>query len=250
MQAVVKHKMAIKIPPKLIIALFAVLILVLVFWTFFMQVLFGGPEVKAAKEIAEQIESACKEEGYNVTFDVYLPDSKGVPPDAYFFFIAIDDHKLILLGRRYGIEKNDLAAQFSDFLSCACANVVSFTLGGGKYSYGFSRFVCNCKEGIRQYKMFSLDTCMKNNIPICWKDDAGNSKCGKFQFESNEGKEDLLFTITRENNMVYLRYARQPVCGDGHCCPPEDDSNSQFYCKKDCEVLDPEKKCTWISTGE
>ncbi|MGC8940981.1 MAG: hypothetical protein ACP5JY_03020 [Candidatus Nanoarchaeia archaeon] len=244
--------MAVKIPPNLIIALFAVLIITIVFFSFFMQILFGGPEIKAAKEIASQIEIACKEEpGYNFTFDVVLPDSKGVPPDAYFFFIAIDDHKLMLLGRRWGIEKNDYLAQFSDFLSCACANVVTFAIGSK--GYGLARWACHCREGIRLYKTISLDECAKNNIPICWKDEQQNNiNCGKFQFESNEGKEDLLFNISTESfgatKRVILTYQRQPICGDGHCCSPEYDEKSNFYCPKDCNVLDPEHKCTWITT--
>ncbi|MEM2954642.1 MAG: hypothetical protein QW625_01660 [Candidatus Nanoarchaeia archaeon] len=232
--------MAVKIPPSLIIALFMVIIMVLVFSGFIFQLLFGGPEVKFVKDLAEQMESMCAEENDQVIYyNGYLPDSKGAPPDAYYFYVAVDSYNLILVGKRYGLVHNDLGAQFSDWISCVCAQSANLLTS---VPWNVAKFVCSCKEGVRIIKTVPLKECRRKRIPICFTDPIGGfERCDKFEFESYEGKENLQFILnfTKTKNKLILNFTRQTICGDGLCCEGENENN----CRIDCVQLDPERTC-------
>lgn len=178
--------MAVKIPPNIIIALIVVFLMIIVIFGFFAQALFGGPEVTAAKTIADQVNLACDERaGFKTNFNVFLPDSKGVPPDREFFYMAIDKNYLLLLSRE---EKGSLGAQFADFASCACKKTLK-TLS--------QAFFCSCNEGIDDIRKIELKNCENDNIIVCGKTQT-SERCGKFQFEAEEGKESLTFNLERK----------------------------------------------------
>jgi len=226
--------MAVKLLPLAILALFMVAIFVIVGFLFYSQTLFGGPEYDAQSTVAELLNEACSENpGFKTTLSIFMPDSKGVrPPNIDFFFLSATQDHLLLGARRWGVEKNDLIAQFQDFTSCVCSAAVQFAIS--------DKLGCGCKPGIRILRDVELKTCKRSGVEICPSDP--QQECNNFAFESNEGSEALSITVERTTeNTVVLSYNRAYVCGDFRCCPGEENPDSELYCKPDCNV--PEPKC-------
>jgi len=205
--------MANKIPPDIIISLIILVIFVIVVASIILPI-FTGPEVTAQKTLAEEIDNACAAETGTVKqTTIYLPDSKGnTGLNLVFFYLAIDQDSLILARRTFGVETNDILVLFTEFIKN--------------------------KPGNKILRETVLNNCLKDNVQICGQLDANNPsdlKCNSFQFESEEGKESLSFTITKTivNNAqrVILSYARATVCGDGRCCEGETADNCPADCK-------------------
>ena len=198
--------MATKIPVLTIFALITVLFMIIVIGGFFAQAIFGGPEITAAKTIAEQIDMACSEgEGFRTNFNVFLPDSKGVLPSREFFYVAVDKNYLLLLSRE---EKGSFTNQIADFASCACKKVS----GAQKMLKAASQILrCDCNAGNSEIKKIELRNCEDNKIIVCGKPGTGEPRCGRFQFESSEGKESVTFNLERRtesngNEKLLLNY--------------------------------------------
>jgi hypothetical protein len=198
--------MAVKIPPQIIIALVVVVIMVLVIGGFLNQTLFSGPEFKATSDIAEMLDQVCDSGApFTTTFNVYLPDSKQGIDHNQFFYIAVDDYKLMLVAKE---EARDILTSIVDYLSQ--------------------------RPGERTLKKIDLKICKQKEIQICGAFEDGNQLCDKFQFESNEGKESLTFVIKHEQDpqdRVILSYTRLTMCGDGHCCGDENNDTCAIDCK-------------------
>jgi hypothetical protein len=173
------------IPVGLIIALVIVGVMVLMLGGFFSTLLFGGPELKASKTVAETINSACEaDSSFFTTFNIYLPNSKFTGSHIVYYYIAVTpDYQLLLREKR---EARDIIAQFADFVTQ--------------------------QPGERTVKSFDLDKCRYKNTRICgiFGDKPEDIICGNFAFESNEGQESLNFMINRTaSNTVVLSYARE-----------------------------------------
>ena len=199
--------MAIKIPPQLIIALVVVVVMVLVIFSFFAQTLFSGPELTAARDIAEVLDDACREQNLLTNFNVFLPDSKQGLTHREYFYIALSDYDLLLRARREAV---DLKASFVDYVTGA--------------------------PGERTLKVIELKNCKSNKVQICVKFESGKEKCDDFKFEANEGKESLTFTVNKTQeltgfNKLTLSYTRETICGDNVCSKPAENSTT---CPSDC----------------
>jgi hypothetical protein len=233
--------MAVRIPPALIIALVETGLIVLVIFWFFAPAIFGGPEITAAKNIAEMLDEACKEEdSYMKTmFNEVLPDSKGADPP-YYLFIAVEQGSLMLVAKR---GNNDLGGMVQDFLSCTCSKLTQSSTATRVSSQLFKSAAklldCSCKEGTRVLKTIQLKSCWEQDIRVCGNDESGE-RCDRFQFESHEGHESLTFTVEAfpGTSKVVLSYSRSTVCGDGRCCEDETfespPPSGKIYCPQDC----------------
>lgn len=166
--------MATKIPLKLILSLFAVVVMVLVVMGFFVQTLFGGPEYNAARDIAELIDGVCTEDSdYVTTLGLFLPDSKLGLTHKEYFYIAVSDYKVLL---RVRLEARDLKTAFADYLTQ--------------------------QPGERTIKELEMKHCKDKAIHICWKEGNDELCDNSFRFESSEGKELLSFTANRTINSL------------------------------------------------
>lgn len=164
----------------IIIALIVIGFMVLTFWGFFAQAIFGGPEYKAAEGIADALNGACMEQSpYVTTFNIFLPDFKSGAAHKEYFYIAISNYSVLLRARK---EANDITVAFIDFAAG--------------------------KSGEETLKEIPLKACKDKDVQVCILVDMGLlgtvKKCNNFQFESNEGMESLTFVLNRT-------YARELV---------------------------------------
>lgn len=171
----------------LIVALIIVVLMVSTVGGFYASVLFSGPELKASSTIRDSLNAACIEQpGFVTTFNVFLPDSMESLSHKSYFYIAIDNYKLLLRTKE---EAKDMTTAFMDFVTG--------------------------RPGDITIKEYDLKSCKDDNVLVCGKLDTDVETCsppGKFQFESNEGKESLTFTLNRtkdsNGDKVILSYER------------------------------------------
>jgi hypothetical protein len=213
--------MTVQIPPKTIMSLIITIFIVIVVYALIAPIL-TGQQVRAWNQLGDAIDGVCGESvGTVQQLTIFMPDSAGSTSlNTVFFYLAVDQsaRSLILSRRTYGIEKNDYVAQFVDYVSNKPGNT---------------------KMGER-----ILKKCLSNNVQVCAQFDPNKDpNCGDYQFESEEGKESLSFTLNKTTaNKVILSYTRSTVCGDGRCCSPETKDN----CPQDCEEAKP---CKISTTG-
>jgi len=208
-----KSKKGVSITIGVLIAIIIVVIMTFFIGNFFFSFLFGGPAEKAAKSIADQINSVCRSKDA-INFNEFLPDSVGNNIlNIKYFFIVIDNSnkELRLLARPYREgEPQDLKEKFFDFLAI--------------------------RPDEEEILTRNLDDC--EGIDICRQTRTGETKCGKFQFESNEGFESLSFSMSyveiNETEQIIISYERKAICGDKRCCGEEAISSSPLYCPQDC----------------
>lgn len=218
--------MAVKIPPKTIISLFITIMIVIVVYAIIAPI-FTGPETAAWKTLGDEINNVCGSSQNAVSqVSIYLPDSKGSTGlNLVFFYLAIDHDTLALARRTFGVEKNDVLINFVDYVRNKPGNSLVRTVGKNPRV---------------------LSNCLKNNIRICGMLDPAKLdvvKCDSFQFESEEGKESLTFTINKTTYQgkptVLLSYTKATYCGDNRCCEGETETNCPIDCKtaKPCKPL-------------
>lgn len=209
--------MTTEIPIETIIALVITFLIAVVAYAVIAPI-FTGPEVTAWKTLGDEINIICNSEvGTARQVTVYLPDSKGnTPLNLVFLYLAVNQDNFILARRTYGVEKSDIVQQFADWV--------------------------RNRPGNKVLRERTLNNCLNNKVQICGQfGDPPLRFCNNFQFESEEGKESLGFTITKlPANTVLLSYTRAIVCGDGRCCEPENATT----CPPDCENNKPCKLYT------
>ena len=198
--------MAVKIPPKTIISLVITILIIIVVYAVIAPI-FTGPEVTAWKTLGDEINAVCgSSSDMETQVNIFLPDSKGSTSlNLVFFYLAVDQDQFVLARRTYGAEKNDILVNFVDWV--------------------------RNKPGNKVIRERTLNNCAKNKIQICGLFDS-TKKCGAFQFESEEGKESLTFTIFKTGNQVLFSYNRTTFCGDNRCCEGETADNCPIDCKE------------------
>lgn len=215
--------MTVKIPPETIISLIIVVIIVIVVYALLSPIL-TGQQVRALNQLGDAMDEACGEPvGAVQQISIFMPDSAGSTElNTVFFYLAVDQSKrsLILARRTYGVEKNDYVVNFVDWVRNKPGNAV--------------------------LREMVLKNCLSRNVQVCAQFDPNKDpNCGDYQFESEEGKESLSFTLTKTTaNKLVLSYTRSTVCGDGRCCAPETKDN----CPQDCAAGNPCKLFTVSGT--
>jgi hypothetical protein len=214
-----------KIPINAIISLVIVCIIVLVVAALIIPI-FKSPEIIAYKTLAEEINKACAAKSGVNQITIFMPDSRGNNAlNLVFFYLAIDHNKLILARRTFGVENNDILVSFTEFIRNKPGNAI--------------------------IKETTLSNCENNNVQICGQLDPNNPLslvCDRFQFESEEGRESLSFTINKtfvqdiNRERVILSYAKNTICGDNKCCT-EYGENAE-NCPLDCQDSKPCKPYT------
>jgi hypothetical protein len=213
--------MTVKIPPQVIISLIVTVVMIIVVYAIMAPIL-TGQEARAFSQLGDAIDQACGEPTGVQQISIFMPDSAGnTELNTVFFYFAVDQSKssLILARRTYGVEKNDYLVNFVDWV--------------------------RGKEGNKVIRERILKTCLSKHVQVCAQfDPKKDPKCGDYQFESEEGKEALSFTLNRTRaDRLVLSYTRSTVCGDGRCCPSEDKTT----CPQDCLEAKP---CKIFTTSE
>ena len=201
--------MVTKIPVRALIAIVVVAIMIGTVYSVLSPIL-TGQEVKSWATVASNLEEICSADTDTARqFNIFMPDSSGnTKLNVVFFYLAVDQNKLLLGKRTYGVEKNDYLVQFVDWV--------------------------RGKPGNKVVREKILKSC--RGISICGKFDS-QEKCNRFQFEANEGHELLTFTVRKPlDNKIVLSYSRQTSCGDKRCCGPQETIDS---CPVDCRDENP-----------
>src|SRR3989344_2870275 len=108
--------MVTKIPVRALIAIVVVAIMIGTVYSVLSPIL-TGQEVKSWATVASNLEEICSADTDTARqFNIFMPDSSGnTKLNVVFFYLAVDQNKLLLGKRTYGVEKNDYLVQFVDW---------------------------------------------------------------------------------------------------------------------------------------